>query len=105
MAEELRKSKSELNQKKVVGVKAFEAELISNKNKLHKMVDIGCIDGRREMKIKAMYMEEKSAKEKNLSMLNAEEQGLEGGGGGGSGREMGSPEGQEDTVKVSFDLG
>lgn len=58
-AEEQRRKKRELRQKRSGGIKAFETELRSRKQQLHRTVDIAEIDRRLEMKIKAMYTEEK----------------------------------------------
>ncbi len=75
-AEELRRKKKELNKTKKVGVKAFEEELKAKKKQLHRAVDYRDIDNRREMKIKAMYTEEKYKNGAGKMMVQKRLEGL-----------------------------
>ena len=77
-AEELRKKKKELSKTKKVGIRAFEEELKKKKKQLHRAVDYKDIDNRREMKAKAMYVEEKY---KSGAARNIVQMRLEGGDG------------------------
>lgn len=102
-AEELRKKKKELNQKKNVGIKAFEAELKKKKKQLHKAVDIRAIDGRREMKTKAMYAEEKFRQGKNHPQAHAVERGERREGGGREKRRSREMESMKGHMEVSME--